>query len=239
MRQRVLLLIIFSWTSVVASAQSAEDVINRYIEFTGGGHSWKKIVTIISSGEYNYGGMPFPFTTYSKAPDLYKLIVPFNGKFYAQGYDGKRGWKIDAFKNESKATSTTGKEARALANEADVELESPFIDYLSKGHQATVTGKDTVQGKMCNIIRFVRKTGEIEQYYFDTTTGELRMKLAPSKNAELKETMLKIYYKDYRDVGGVKLPFVTSCESEGQVILVITIKDVVLNKPIDNAEFEP
>jgi len=230
MRQRLLLLTIFSCTSMLASGQSADEVINRYIEFTGGVRAWKKISTVISSGEYNYGGLPFPFT---------KLIVPFDSKFYAQGYDGKQGWKIDAFKNETKATLTTGKEARALANEADVELENPFIDYVRKGHQATVTGKDTVQGNMCNIIRFVRKSGEIEQYYFDTKTSELRMKVAPSKNAELKEAVLHIYYQDYRTVGGIKIPFVTRCESEGQIILTISSKDVAFNKPIEDKEFQP
>src|SRR4051812_12571155 len=101
---------------VNTKAQTADEVISKYIAFTGGEQQWKSIHTIVSSGIYNYGGIEFPFTAYSKAPNLYKFVVPFNGKYYAQAFNGKEGWKIDAFKNETKKTVLTGKPALAMAN---------------------------------------------------------------------------------------------------------------------------
>src|SRR4051812_10694055 len=102
--------------SGITQAQNADAIIKKYIEFIGGEKKWKTVKTITTSGEYDYGGMKFPFSTYSKAPNLYKFIVPFNGKYYAQGFDGVKGWKIDAFKNETTPTPLTGKAAEALAN---------------------------------------------------------------------------------------------------------------------------
>ena len=60
-------------------AQSADDVVNRYISFIGGEQNWKAVKTLTIAGVYNYGGVSFPFMSYSKAPELYKYIVSSNG----------------------------------------------------------------------------------------------------------------------------------------------------------------
>lgn len=225
--------------SSLASGQTADEVIRKYIKYCGGEKAWKKVRTITTSGEYDYGGIVFPFNTYSKAPDAYKFVVPFNGKYYAQAFDGKKGWKIDAFKNETVPTHLTGKAALAMANEADVELESPFIDYRKKGHQVTLVGTDSIQGNRCFNIRLVRKNGEVESYYFDHQTSELVMKIAPSKNAELEGSLLSIYFRDYRKVDGIKIPFNIICQSGEQMILAIIVSHVAINTAIDDGIFQP
>ncbi len=65
------------------------------------------------------------------------------------------------------------------------------------------------------------------------------MKKTLSKNAELNKAPLNIYYSDYRDIGGVKIPFKTICESEEQVILIITVDKATLDVPIEEKEFQP
>ena len=115
-------------------AQNVDAVIKKYVDFIGGKKNWGKVKTLKTSGKYNYGGIEFPFTAYSKAPSYYKFIVPLEGKYYAQAFDGEKGWKIDAFKNETTPTMLTGKAARSMANEADVELQNAFIDYKRKGY---------------------------------------------------------------------------------------------------------
>jgi hypothetical protein len=127
LKKTALFLYLFS-LSLIVNAQTVDEIISKYIAFTGGESQWKKIKTIITTGTYNYGGMEFPFVSYSKAPDLYKYVVGDSDKYFAQAFDGKEGWKIDGFKNETKKTILTGIPALAMANEADVELESPFID---------------------------------------------------------------------------------------------------------------
>jgi hypothetical protein len=233
----VLLLILF--LSAQAKAQTADDVIKKYVQFIGGKKNWKKVKTITTSGEYDYGGIVFPFHTFSKRPDKYKFVVPFNGKYYAQAFDGTKGWKIDAFKNETKPTLLSGKAARAMANESDVELESALINYPDKGHQVKLVGKDSVQHRLCFNIELTKKNGEIENYYFDSQSAELVKKSALAKNVELGGTLLTIFYSDYREVEGLMIPFKTVCQSEGQMILTVIISKAALNTPIDDEIFQP
>ena len=233
------LLVLLIAVSCCIEAQTADEILSKYISFTGGEQQWKRVHSIVTEGTYNYGGMVFPFTAYSKTPDKYKFVVPFKGKYFAQAYDGTQGWKIDAFKGETTKTILTGKPARALANEADPELESPFINYAAKGHQATAEGIDTVQGVACYKVRFIRKEGDTAMYYFNTGNGELMEKQAAAKNAELENSLLTTYYTDYRVVDGIKLPFVATSKVNGQTILTITITIVRLNAELPDKEFAP
>jgi hypothetical protein len=224
---------------ILAKSQTADEIIAKYIAFTGGVQKWNKIKSITSSGTYNYGGMEFPFIAWSKAPDLYKYMVTFKGKSFIQSYDGKEGWRIDGFKNETKKTILTGKQATALANEADVELESPFINYQQKGHTVVPDGKDTVDKKICYKIRLTRKNGDTETYYFDSRNCELIKKQAISNNAELENSLLDIVYSDYHTTGGINIPHKISCLSKGQTILVITVKEIKLNQAMAASIFKP
>jgi len=67
------------------NGQSADEVINKYIELIGGEKQWKHVNTITTSGEYNYGGVAFLLKLIAKTPDRYKFVVTFKGKYYAQG----------------------------------------------------------------------------------------------------------------------------------------------------------
>ncbi|MFI5218914.1 MAG: hypothetical protein ACHQNT_05440 [Bacteroidia bacterium] len=231
--------ILFFIYSFHVKAQTAQQVISKYIEFTGGEKQWKTVRSIKTSGIYNYGGKLFPFTSYSKAPDLYKVMVSLNEKYFAQAYDGKQGWKIDAFNNETKPTFLSGKYALAMMNEADVELESAFINYRKKGHEAILEGKDTVDSKTCFRIKFIRKDGDTTTYFFNSENFELVMKSAVSKNTEMNNAVLDTYYSDYREINGVKFPFSSISKLKEQTILAITIEKIEINVDIPDKEFQP
>jgi len=233
------LLFILYFSMYTVNAQTADQVIAGYVKFIGGEKNWAKVKTITSSGEYDYGGAAFPFTAMAKAPNRYKFVVPFNGKYYAQAFDGANGWKIDAFKNETQPTLLTGKPALAMANEADVELEDALINYKVKGHQAVLDGTEQQENKECFKVNFIRKTGDLETYYFDVKNYSLVMKRAVSKNIELEASLLSTFYSDYRDVDGIKIPFKAISKANGQTILTITIEKVELNKPVADTEFQP
>jgi len=238
LKRTFVFLFLFSFLNVL-HAQTANDIILRYIEYIGGEKKWYAVKTIVTTGTYDYGGIVFPFTSYSKAPDLYKYIVTSNGKYFAQAFDGNEGWKIDGFKNETQKTMLTGKAATAMMNEADVELESPLIDYKKKGSRITSEGQDTVDAQTCFKLKFIRNNGDTERYFFNTKNFELVKKQMISKNDELDGSMIDIFYSDYREVNGIKIPFKAVTKAGDQTILTITVDKVILNEPVSSDEFKP
>ena len=234
----ILFFILFIF-SFIAKAQTADEIVSRYIAFIGGVQKWKSVKTITSSGIYNYGGMKFPFVSYSKAPDQYKYVVTLNGKSFMQAYDGRQGWRIDGFKNEKKKTILKGRQGIAMANEADVELESPFINYHKKGYTVLLEEKDTANNKTCYKIKLMRENGDISTFFFDDKNFSMVKKTAISKNTEMDNALMDIYYSDYQVTAGIKTPRKIACLSNGQNILIITVKSVKLNLPIENKIFKP
>ncbi|HKR04846.1 MAG TPA: hypothetical protein VJY62_09435 [Bacteroidia bacterium] len=222
----------------IIKAQTPDQIITKHIEFIGG-ENWKKVNSIVSSGKYNYGGMEFSFTSYSKAPNLYKYVVSLKGKNYTQSFDGKNGWKMDGFNNDTTPTFLAGKDADAMANEADVELESRLIDYKKKGHKAILEGNDTIQSISCFKIKFMKSDSEAETYFFNTGSYELMMKSAVSKNEEMKNAIINTFYSDYRSVNGLKIPFKSISKVNDQTILTVTIDKVELNVSVPDSIFKP
>jgi hypothetical protein len=218
--------------------QPVDHVIKKYVKFIGGKEQWKKVKTIVASGEYNYGGIQFPFTSYAKAPNRYKFVVRQNGKQYVQSFNGISGWKLDGFKDETTPAILTGKAALAMANEADIELEDAFIDYRDKGHQAALLGPDTVHGKICIKVKLIRKNGDAETCYFENQSFAMVMTKAVSKNDEMGGALLDTFYSDYREINGIRVPFKTVHESNGQMILTITIDKVLINEPLEDKDFQ-
>ena len=225
--------------TLTSAAQSPDAVFSRYIQFLGGEQRLRSVHTRIDSGAYNYGGLEFPFVSYAKSPDLYKYIVTFNGKYFAQAFDGKQGWKIDAFKNEKQKNLLYGEDAKAMANESDVNLEPPFLNYKQKGFTATPEGTDTVDGKAVYRIQLIAPNKDTARYFFDQQTGALLKKIAVSKNIELNGATLQTFYTSYTDVQGLKFPFKTTHKIKDQAVLIITLKGIALNPPVADDIFAP
>ncbi len=238
LKKTTLLLLLFGF-SLALKAQTVEDIIAGYIHFTGGEKQWETIHSVKSSGTYNYGGLEFPFEAWSKAPDLYKYMVTTNGKHFAQAFDGTQGWKIDEFKGETTKTILTGKAARAMANEADVELESPFINLKEKSYQAMLEGKDSVGNMLCYKVKLIKNNDDTATYFFSTNDFSLIKKQAVSKNAELENSMLDTYYRNYRLVHGVIIPFEMTSKIKEQTILTIAVEKIEFNIPIPDSDFKP
>ena len=228
-----------SCSSFFAKSQTADEVVSKYVQFIGGVQNWKAVKTITTSGIYNYGGMKVPYKAYSKSPDRYKYVVAFKGKSFTQAYNGKTGWRIDGFKNETKKTMLKDRQATALAKEADVELESPFINYREKGHTIMLEGMDTADKKTYYKINLMRRDGDTATYFFDSKDFSLAKNQAISKNAEMNNAPLDIFYSNYLQTGNVRIPHKISCTSEGQKILTITVESIKLNAPMTDKMFQP
>ncbi len=214
---------------LTTTAQTVDKIFAQYVHFLGGEKRVRSIQTCIDSGSYNYGGIEFPFVSYAQSPDHYKYIVTFKGKYFAQAFDGNEGWKIDVFKNEKSRTLLHGKQATAMANEADVHIEPPFIDYKQKGYVATLEGVDTVAGNLCRRIRLRGPDTDTALYFFDQQTGALLKKVAVTKNAELNGATLETFYTDYKEIDEIMIPLTITHKIKEQTVLTITIKGVILN----------
>lgn len=219
-------------------AQTEDEVIERYLESIGGITQLKTVSSVFSEGKFQYQGNEFPFKTYAKNPGFYKIEIGKPATPFVQSYDGRAGWRIDGFNNKSKLVLLKGGAALSFPNGAEVELESPFIDYHKKGNIPELVSKEKVGDRECLKMKLTRKSGKIEYYFFDGITAHLLLKQSQVKMAG-KLVWVDTYFSDFRKIENLLIPFKTERKVKDEVISVATTDKLELNTEIAESQFLP
>jgi hypothetical protein len=98
------------------------------------------------------------------------------------------------------------------------------LELLREASFFRFEGKQKLGGRDCFVL--ARNFGDVfvERYYFDALTGLL------ARQNEL-------YLEDYREVEGVKVPFVARSEGTRGMSTVVRLKDIKFNVAIDENKF--
>lgn len=209
---------------------TVEQVLAKYVQAMGGGPAHQKLTTRVAKGEWENvtRGVRFPIEFYSKAPNkrVEILDAPENRGFTGRGYDGTAGWSMNM--TETGLRQLEGAELAMMQRESDfyraIKLERLY-------QRLTVSGKDRINGREVFVVEAVPETGNSEKLYFDVETG-----LLSRRDVVYGTTPVQHYYEDYREVDGIKLPFVL--RSEGPVRVITRLTEIKHNVPIDDGKFK-
>jgi len=114
-------------------------------------------------------------------------------------------------------------------------IGSSSLLHFSSGNKLyqrlRVSGKARIEDREVYLVEAVPESGNPEKLYFDAET-----RLLSRRDVVYGKTSAQHYYEDYREVDGIKLPFVLRSEGPVRVITRLTeIKHCVL---IDDAKFK-
>ena len=219
-------------------AQTADEIINKFITTTGGAEKWKAIKGIKMEMTTNQGGMEIPVEVVQLPGGKMYVKINLQGKEITQmAYDGNLLWNTNfrtmkAEKMDAEATSNMKLN--------DQDFPEALLDYKSKGYTAEYVGKETKEGAECYKIKFTKKptlvagvkTDDVSFYYFETENNlviasETEIKEGPMKGQKSTSTM-----SDYQEVDGLFFPF--SISQFGQPLKV---KKITLNPVVDAKSF--
>lgn len=181
---------------------NVEQALAMYEKALGGADAIKKVKTRVAKGVLvGSEGRESPFEMVQQAPDKFVSTVTVrDGMLSMRGFNGTAGWM----------SSPRG--TREMSPDESEELKQtgvlfPLARIRELSAKLHVRNMDTVNGAMAYILS--GRVGEhtAERYYLDSASGLLLRKVV------LTETMIgnipeQVDYSDYRDVNGVKVPFV-------------------------------
>lgn len=240
MRKLALLLFTIFLTALLAlpaAAQNADDIVAKYFSARGGLSKIKSVQTERVTGSINFGpGVDGPFTVERKRPMKMHMDVTIAGKSMIRTYDGKSaGWIYNPFVPNPDVTPMSAEELANVDDEAD--FDGPFVDYQQKGNKLEYIGREMVDGKNAYKVKLTNKKGEISYFDFDPDTY-LVLKWQGNRKIGDKEVPWESYFKDYRDVNGLKYPFVIESNAPGtEMMQTITAEKIETNIPLDDARF--
>lgn len=239
MKKSIISLIVFAISVSVTFAQTAQDVLDKYIEATGGKSLWDGVNTYSMKQSYKSGAAfdydmevkaSFEDASMSKAKTILK-------KTFIYGIKGNEGWlKVplgSGDKNtqyETKDLST--KEQENMRRELR-EFVLPFWDFQKKGYVATLVGSETLNGKKVNHVELSGK-GIKYNLYFNEETGLLdRKKLTLASREVITEDYAAYAVSQY----GIKYPSESTYNSTVDKRTVKVTTSIVFNDNIAASAF--
>src|SRR5262245_345666 len=102
---RILLAILgLALFAMPVSAQTAEEIVAKYIKTIGGAEKIEAIKTLRRSGKYTGGGgFEAVFIQENKRPEMARQEILIQGITGVYAYDGKTGWKIEPWQGKKDA----------------------------------------------------------------------------------------------------------------------------------------
>jgi hypothetical protein len=120
-------------------------------------------------------------------------------------YDGTNGWKLRPYLNRRVVEPFTEEEIKSASLQQD--LDGPLVDYAAKGTKIELAGMEKVEDRDNYKLKLTTKSGQAIHVWIDAQTFlETKMEGQPRRLDGIYHPV-EIYYRDYRPVSGLQVPF--------------------------------
>ena len=216
-----------------AAIPNANEILNKYLNATGGSKAWKKIYSRISQGSVIIPSMNLIGTAelFEGAPDRALVKITVSNSTFLEGFDGKVGWSSDP---KAGVREQTGAQVAETRRASDFRFPLDFRKLYPKIEAPTVT---TIDNRPVYAIDATPPGSEKpDRAYFDAQTGFLVRMVTQHHNDDGTVEPFQEDFCDYRAVDGVKIPF-NIHQAGAEVDFTISIKSVRQNVPLDDTRF--
>jgi zinc protease len=219
-------------TANLDTLPTADDLLDRSIQASGGREGWLKLTSLHIKGELEIAtaGMSGAMEIYSQAPAKVSECLRFDtGVFFCRAYDGAMGWQDDS---QSGLKDLEGNDLEEMKRDAD------FYSALNeKKKYSTIhtTGESEFNGAKVYVVEAVRNDGRRFELYFSKESGlETGSKEFGGPDSQTKT----LYFENYKPIpiGGVKLPTKIRSVTDSADIR-FTIQEVEANPSIPETTF--
>jgi len=215
-----------------AAPVTAEQILSKYINAVGGQNATAKLKTIIYTGSIQRTeNRNDALEITMKGTDKYLVNRRTAQGTLAQGVDGSTGWVKDNNGSRQLAAADVEQVKQRAVVYSAVKIAEPAA-------QMRVLGLEKLGDRDAYVLAVTIGPQTTRQYFFDAQTG-LLVRITTTKQTMLVPLSEQMDLEDYRDVGGVKLPF-TMRTSDVDVFSPATRKftDVRINVAVDDTVFK-
>jgi len=211
---------------------SVKQILERYVQALGGADALNKINSRIAKGSrIGADNVLVPEEVYQKAPDKLLTITSYPQVVFSNGFNGTVAW------GHSSRDGATPLPDQLIAQ---IKRDAVFYKELKTEQiysSLTLVGKTSVRDMDAYVIEAKPVDGPIEKLFFDVKTGLLVRRYTESSTA-LGKLPLQTDYEDFRQVDGVKQPFLIHWSFPGRV-WGRKIDEIKQNVSLDDAKFNP
>jgi len=218
-------------------SMSPAAIADKNVAARGGSQAWRAVNAMTLTGKMGVGGnqrttlavpvagaqrhrssqeglptarpveeVQLPFEMNLARPHKSRLALQFKGQTAIQVYDGTNGWKLRPYLNRLQVEPYTAEEMKIASSEPD--LDGLLVDYAARGTRIELEGTEKVEDRDTYKLKLTLKSGDVTHVWVDAQTFlETKVEGRP-KRLDGTYHPVEVYYREYRDVNGLKIPFV-------------------------------
>jgi len=222
--------------ATTASAQTAEEIVAKYIKTVGGADKIQSVKTLRKLGTFNGGGgFEAPIVEENKRNNMVRQEFSLQGLTAVNAYDGHTGWKIEPWQGKKDAEPLGEEEMKQIIEDSD--FDGPLVNYQQKGNKVEYVGMEPVEGTDAFKLKVTLASGDV-RYYFMDTDYYVPIKIETKRMIRGAEREYETSLGDYKEVSGWYMPFsVVSNVKDNPNRAKVTYEKIEANVPIDDMRF--
>ena len=230
--KKILLSFAVLLTAVVTTkAQTADEIIAKYITAIGGADKWSKVQSIKVEGQVEVQGIAIPYVMQAIQMKGTRIDAEFQGNKIIDIVTPEKGWSQNPLAGKASLDPISAEELKTKVD--DLDIQDAFVDYKTKGSTVEFLGKDEEDGNEYLKIKMNTKNSNEKTYFFDTKTY-LIYKVEGIVKQQGQEIKATVKYLDYQTIDfGIKMAF-----KQDQGMMMLVTKKVTVNAPVDTAIFK-
>lgn len=226
-------------TAVRAVPQNrVDDLVAKNLEARGGAERLQAITTIKQVATTTMGGSDATMTSYSKRPNLQRLETKMEGvidgrrvtKTAISSFDGVTAWMLNPFAGSDRPVVLGDAQVDMIREQSTFDGLLPNLKTL--GYTATVEGMESMGDRSLIHLKLVSASKQVRHVYLDSITYLEAKITIEQNNTKLEQQLL-----DYRDVKGLKEPFLIRMLVNGAVQSEIKVQSIEFNEKMDDSLF--
>jgi zinc protease len=221
-----------SATTPAADLPSAESILDRYVEVTGGREAYESRKSEVAHGkmEIAAAGISGELTSYAR-PGLQYVVIELTGVGkIEQGVKGDIAWENSILQGPR---IKTGDELQATLR--DATFNAP-IHWREMYPTVETVGIEPINGEDAYRVLQTPVEGNAVTTYYSVKTG-LALKSSMTMASQMGDIPVEAAMLEYKEFGGVLYPTRLNQNAAGQNI-TITIDSVEINEDIPDERFD-
>jgi len=217
--------------SATPALPSADEIFSKYITAIGGQANVDRIKSRTLKGSVPQPNGAVTFESTQAAPDKFYITATTPGGAFERGFNGTVGWE----------KGPRGIRELSAVEVAQLQSTVGLLRHINLKQQFTSTRVRPAQkigDRPVVVVIGTAPDNHQERLYFDAETGLLLRRIS------YMQTMIgliptQIDFEDYRDVDGVKLPFLmrVSAVEVGNPVSERAFSEMKLNVTVDESKF--
>jgi hypothetical protein len=238
MPKALLRIVVLALVALPASAQTADELLARFIKTVGGIEKIRGVTTLRRTGKFiSGGGFEASVLEENKRPGKVRQEISFQAMTGVTAYDGKAGWKIEPWQGKKDPEPLGEEEMKQIIEDSD--FDGPLIDYKEKGNRVELVGMDAVEGTDAFKLKATLANGDVRYYYLDTDYF-VPIKIETKRVVRGAEQEYETSIGDYKEVAGWYLPHSVETNVKGSPSRQkVTYEKIEANLPMDDGRFLP